>query len=262
MTPEPTRDAPSSISPSVAAQGKAAADPAIAPLFHMSRTAGVGLGDYAAVNVPAVIGLVLAVASVLAYIFADSTLPMLIPVAAVLVSTIAFVQISRSNGTQTGRGIAIAGVVIALALGGAAIARKARTAAAEREARVELTDLIRQLSDANASRDAKPAWSLFHSSFHEQIAFDAFSRKFIDYADSFFQGKPIGSYDLSPLAIFQTNNTGVPVAATALLGVNVAGQPPAGIPSRIERPVQFTREGDVWKIRDVPDFFIPPKPRE
>src|SRR5688500_12187527 len=101
---EPTRDATSaaaSTSAPPSAVQMANADAVDAPthaLYPMSRTAGVGLGDYAAVNVRAVIGLILGVASVLALIFADSYLPLIIPAAAIVVSLIGLVQIRNSNG--------------------------------------------------------------------------------------------------------------------------------------------------------------------
>ena len=108
---EPTRDASSAAAPTAAAAG--AVDDPTHNLFHMSRTAGVGLGDYAAVNVRAVIGLILGVASVVAYIFSDSYVPLAIPLAGLIVSLVALIQIQGSNGTQTGRGIALVGLLLA-----------------------------------------------------------------------------------------------------------------------------------------------------
>src|SRR4051812_2754029 len=121
----------------VAASGVATAadsrqDPAMRSLYKMSRTAGVGLQDYAAINVFAVVGLLLAVASVLTLIFPDVDALLVIPIGAIVLCIIAFVQIRGSNGTQTGTFLAIAGILIGGALAGVNVYHHKQVAAIER----------------------------------------------------------------------------------------------------------------------------------
>ena len=89
-------------------------DPAMKALYHMSRTAGVGLGDYAAINVLAVVGLIVGIACFLLLIFGDSLIMLVLPAAALIVCVVAILQIRNSNGTQVGTGLAAAGIALGL----------------------------------------------------------------------------------------------------------------------------------------------------
>src|SRR5690348_12044880 len=82
------------------------ADPAelhLARLHKMSTTAGLGSTDYVAVNTPAVIALILGLAS--AAVLIDPIF-FVVPLAGLICSIMAISQIRRSNGTQTGLGLA------------------------------------------------------------------------------------------------------------------------------------------------------------
>src|SRR5688572_4627060 len=94
--------------PPAAAPGKAAG---LARLRKMSTTAGVGLGEYRAVNGLAVASLVLGVASWMSWLH---PLLFLLPVLALVLGVIAMVQIRGSEGTQSG--IVLAGLGILLGL--------------------------------------------------------------------------------------------------------------------------------------------------
>src|SRR5580704_164893 len=72
-------------------------------LPKMSATAGVGVQEYVAVSVSAVFSLLLGFASLLAIM--ENAL-IVIPILALALSIVALRQINRSNGTQTGRGVA------------------------------------------------------------------------------------------------------------------------------------------------------------
>src|SRR5262245_42402152 len=97
-------------------------DDPLAHLHKMSTTAGLGSGDYVAVNGTAVFALILGLFSFLAFF---SEMLLIVPLAAVVVSIIAFRQINRSSGTQTGRWIVVIALLAALVGGGFVVARSA-----------------------------------------------------------------------------------------------------------------------------------------
>ena len=86
-----------------------AADP-LSKLHKMSTTAGVASQQYVAVNTTAVVAALLGVASAMAMF---SPLLLVIPVATVVVSIVAWRQIANSNGTETGKPLAVLGLVLA-----------------------------------------------------------------------------------------------------------------------------------------------------
>src|SRR5207249_5999139 len=90
-------------------------DEPLAHLHKMSTTAGLGSGDYVAVNGTAVFALMLGVASALALM---TEVLLIIPLVCVIASVIAWGQIRHSNGTQTGKRLVIAALVLGLGLGG------------------------------------------------------------------------------------------------------------------------------------------------
>src|SRR3954447_25417468 len=75
-------------------------------LYRMSRTAGLGSGDYVAINNTSILALILGLAGVLSMLY---PLLLIVSAAAVVCGVFAFVQIRSSNGTQTGRGFALLG---------------------------------------------------------------------------------------------------------------------------------------------------------
>src|SRR5688572_26011279 len=76
----------------------AEADP-LHNLYRMSRTAGLGSGDYVAVNNTSVLALLLSLASLLSLL---SPWVLVVCVAAIVCGVLALKQIRSSNGTQTG----------------------------------------------------------------------------------------------------------------------------------------------------------------
>src|SRR2546423_3462881 len=83
----------------------------LARLHKMSTTAGLGTTEYVAINPMAVATIFLGAASALALM--DVTL-LAVPVVTIVVGIVALRQIARSGGTQTGRGLAWGGLLLAL----------------------------------------------------------------------------------------------------------------------------------------------------
>ena len=111
QSPEPQTDARR------AAKNGDGGDP-LARLHRMSRTAGLGAQDYVAINVAAVLSVLLG-------------LLLVIPLAGVICGIVALHQIKDSNGTQTGRGIAWTGIALsvlfAAVVGGRELLNNVRT---------------------------------------------------------------------------------------------------------------------------------------
>src|SRR4051794_17907081 len=91
----------------------------LAHLHKMSTTAGVTNLDYVAVSPLAVVTVLIGVASLLSFFGA---LFLVVPATGLLVGVLALRQIADSNGTQTGRPMAWAGLTLCVALGGAELA--------------------------------------------------------------------------------------------------------------------------------------------
>src|SRR3954471_20757728 len=83
-----------------------AADP-LHNLYRMSRTAGLGSGDYVAINNTAILSLILGLAGVLSVLY---PLLLVVSAAALVCGILALVQIRSSNGTQSGRAFAALGI--------------------------------------------------------------------------------------------------------------------------------------------------------
>src|SRR2546429_5411940 len=82
-------------------------DDPLARLHKMSTTAGVASQQYVAINNAAVIAALLGVASALALL--TPTL-LIVPLAGVVVAIVSWRQISNSNGTETGKPLALLGL--------------------------------------------------------------------------------------------------------------------------------------------------------
>jgi hypothetical protein len=101
------------------------ASSAVDALSHLHKMSGTGsafgAADYGAINPVAIASVALALASALALAL---SLLLILPLAGVICALVAFRQIGNSNGTQTGRAFAAAGLLISLLLGGSVVAKE------------------------------------------------------------------------------------------------------------------------------------------
>jgi hypothetical protein len=91
-------------------------------LHKMSTTAGLGSGDYVAINGTSIATLLLGIVSAL--VLFGAYLLLLIPLAGIICGVLAFRQISDSNGTQTGKGLAGIGLLLSLTFAGIFIGKE------------------------------------------------------------------------------------------------------------------------------------------
>jgi hypothetical protein len=146
--------------------GEADGDEALHKLHRMSRTAGLGTQEYVAINVAAVMTLLLGLASALAMV---TSLLLVIPVAGVVCGIVALYQIKDSNGTQTGKGIAWTGIALsvlfAALVGGRVILENVRTRA-DRDAVVAA---VAQFGQKLSASDFKGAYEMLSPRMRERV---------------------------------------------------------------------------------------------
>ena len=260
----------------------------LAGLKKMSTTAGLGSGDYVAINPVALTAFLLGAGSLLVPIFNGTPL-LLIPTAGVLCALIALRQIGNSNGTQTGRGLAFGGLALSLLIGGGMVASRAVTAWRYGPDRRDVAGLIRQLGQeiaaaGDAARSAVPPappatgpTSLPASrpeapesdpaaDRHYQAAYQLFSDKFRSRVDekqfkaAWAKVNPSAEHAVRGMEwngiidFAGETGSGAPEAwATALVKLNNGVEPP-------RQPMLFTKVAGVWQIDDIPALF-PPAPR-
>ena len=157
------------------------ADPAIddplAKLHKMSTTAGVASQQYVAINTAAVLAASLGAASALS-IFAS--LLLIIPAAGVIVSIVAWRQIANSNGTETGKPLALIGLALSLLLGGGVLARDLKEAAHDRANARQMDASVQQLATALKAGNYEAAYRLFTPTFCSRVSREQFEKRWVE----------------------------------------------------------------------------------
>ncbi|MFT3788609.1 MAG: hypothetical protein QM770_20960 [Tepidisphaeraceae bacterium] len=227
-------------------------------LYQMSRTAGVGLQDYAAVNNLAVIGLACAVVSVaLLVLFREIQIYYLTAAAGLVLSIVALVQVRRSNGTQAGMGLSLGGLLLSLGVigvaGGLGVMR------AQEDAR-HRTAIIAQIDQLGAFiRDGKfdEAYALTDPRFQDRVKKDGFTalmKMVRNGVPPRNQGMETMSSTPELIQIDHDMMTGA-VNADAIMNVQFS----AGTSTTKPRPapigILFALFGDRWLIHDIPGWF-------
>jgi hypothetical protein len=231
-------------------------DPAMKALYHMSRTAGVGLGDYAAINVLAVVGLIVGIACFLLLIFGDSLIMLVLPAATLIVCVVAILQIRNSNGTQVGTGLAAAGIALALAFGGTNVISRLRAASAEAHDREQIAQLVSKLASAATTQATVPqSYDLFHKRFKENVTPATYERT-MAYRTGLLANAPVANISLGKNVIFERNKETKVTLATALIVLTANQKDAQGNPLTAEIPASFRQDADgVWTIYAIPEWF-------
>ena len=138
----------------------------LASLHKMSRTAGLGSQEYVAVSATAVAALLLGLASCLAVL---GTLLLIIPAAAIIVAVLAIRQINHSAGTQTGKGLALLGLILAMAFVALLGGREALHIRQIRREQGQIIALIEQVGKDLNRADYDAAWQQFGLRFQQRV---------------------------------------------------------------------------------------------
>lgn len=175
---QPPPDLTTRVGPSA---GVSTEDDPFRNLHRMSTTAGVGSTEYVAVNTPSVVALTAGLASAAALV---TPILLVIPVFAVICAVLGWVQIGRSNGTQTGRLLCVLGALLACGFGGAVVRQEIATARAFAESRREIGALFQRFADATKSGDYQRAYEVFGPAFRSRMPFERFKGT-LDHIASF-----------------------------------------------------------------------------
>ncbi len=228
---------------------KPQADDPLSHLHKMSTTAGLGTTEYVAVNGMAVVTLIMGVASALSLF--DPVL-LTIPVITVILAILSIRQIRRSNGTQTGTGLAILGLVLGLLFTGLVGGREVIQITGNREDENAINDLISQLDQNTRASKFDAAYGLFTAKFTSRVNQQ-------DFSDLWKKLVKSGRRQYGGLKSIQSNGRMVfdvvpDTGQKEAVGMTIMDITRAAQPQRIEMFFKQQPDG-TWKIDDIPLLF-------
>jgi hypothetical protein len=224
-------------------------DGSLQSLHHMSTTAGMDSGDYVEINGLAVAAVSLAAVSLLGVLHSAF---MLLGILATVAGVLALRQISRSNGTQGGRAVAWAGILLAIAVVGGKWTMDYAQAAAEKRHAAEIEALFGRLGGLLAKGDYDGAYQQFSPAFHKFVSQDRFTSTWKSVLTSdasrgdFVQFEPSGLYQ------FWVTGSSLPTGITRIrLRFAKLAEPlgPVGVGA-------LQGADGVWRVDEMPDLFV------
>jgi hypothetical protein len=223
-----------------------AGDDPLGHLYKMSTTAGLGSQEYVAINTLAVLGVILGVASILAVM---ANVLLILPLAGFIFSAIAFIQIQRSNGTQTGKGLAVMGIVLSMGFIGFVGTRWATEDSRTSADRQAIARLINSLGQAVRDKKFEEAYALFTPRFQARINQQQFTQRFSPISENQLYGK-LKSIETNGLANFESDpSTGGRFAsATMIFHFDKISNVSAQIAT-------FHETSGQWRFEDIPEYF-------
>jgi len=224
----------------------------LASLHKMSTTAGLTYGgqEYVAVNVVAVVAVLLAVVGALSLV-ADILL--VIPLAAVVCAVIAVRQIRDSNGTQTGRWLAALAIVLSLAFAGMVGTRKIMETMQLRSDNRQIEALIEGLAADVKAQKWQSAYSRFTDRFQKRFNLQQFTDRWGAIQKSQYFGPIKGMKGNGLLDMMSDNQTGWPLAGTMV--IIESADPNIG---EVRQEGYFLKGPEGWKIETIPAIFPNP----
>lgn len=247
----PDVQTPSGTEPRPASGDAAGGSDPLAHLYHMSTTAGVGSQDYVAINPTSIAALLLGLASAVVVL---GNILLLVPLIGVICATVALAQISRSNQTQTGRGLAVGGLLLCILFGVGRLSFEAyqRLHAAGDEK--QIAQLMQKLGDELHAANYEQAYALFDERFHSRVTLSAFTDEFQRF-EKVGIGRVVSiEWNRQGMEFEQTPDSGAAYAGAMALYRFAGG----GEPTRLI--MQFDKSQGVWKITSIPNLFPVRKP--
>jgi hypothetical protein len=235
-------------------------DKSFSRLHRMSTTAGVGSHDYVAVNTPAVLSLVMGLATFVGLL---STPLLLVAVLAVVFGVVGLVQISRSNGTQSGSLLAIGGVLLALGFSGFVLNREWRAAQAFSESREEVGKLFSEFAQRTSQKDYDGAYKVFGPIFQGRVNATTFTGVLQQAEAAPFLGRLTKvEWNEKLEAGLDPESDGRTQIARAVVGLRFERLPKEGQPVRAEVNLLRRRKEDgswgEWRMESMIPPFQPP----
>lgn len=223
-------------------------DDSLQKLHKMSRTAGLGSGDYAAVNGTSVAAVLFGVGSAL--VVFDPVF-LLIPVIAIVAAFVGMAQIRRSAGTQTGRGLCIAAIVLAVACTALLGSRQLMAYIDQKRNKGEVASVAESLGQQLSTQNYDGAYALFSDDFRKRVPKEEFISKFQQFQQFFGN---VVSMKWNERIVFDTDNqTNDPLASTLVI-IDMAGDRDA------REEMRFRKASGKWVIDDLP-FAFPKQPQ-
>ena len=226
----------------------------LAHLPKMSPTAGVGVQEYVAVNVAAVVSLLIGFASMLA-IMADELV--VIPLAAIITAVIALRQINDSNGTQTGAGIATAGLFLAVSITSYVAAAQTLDYVTHAPDRKAIQQLCQHFGQDVRDGTYDAAYDLFSNHFKNRVSRQEFVLRLQSRQEQLKNGLQNGTTRGPVVGIHWDGvaaiNTDLDVGTvTAQADFIVEYQNP-GPDDPV--PATFRKSANIWLIDDIQSWF-------
>jgi hypothetical protein len=213
-------------------------------LYRMSLTAGLGSGDYVAINNTAIIALLLGLLSVTALLY---PIMLVAAVAAILCGALALVQIRSSNGTQSGRIFAGLGVLLGLALGGATVGKMVAARMEKQREEQAIGEVIKRLNDFIVAGEYGQAYqTLFSQRFKQDFTEQQFAQVWEQLVPYAGRVKSIGWNNRAEIDVVRATNSKRAVANGDITFEKT--------PTR--QPFQFTKaQGGEWEIDLITQLF-------
>jgi hypothetical protein len=222
-------------------------------LHKMSITAGLGSGDYVAISGLAIAAVLLGVASALVLFHIRFLL--LVPIAGVVCAVLAWRQVGQSNGTLTGRGLAVLGLALSLGLGGFEGSQVVSAWSASRSERDQVIQLIRDFGQDVVAGRFEQAYGRCDGEFRGYVSLPRFEGTWRQVRKSALLGNMTGidwngllNFDVDPV-------TGQPEAGGMVL-IHFDSSPE---PVRTDMFFRYGEHG--WAINRITEFFAPPGPK-
>ena len=215
-------------------------------LHKMSITAGLGSGDYVAINGMAIASILLGIAS--AVVLFNNAIFLALPVLGAVAGIWAWVQISKSNGTQTGREIAAIGLLLSMGFGGFFGAKTIYGSYRNHTDEDQIVANVQKLGDLVKAGDYDDAYSLFDDRFKKQFPKPVFESTWRRVLASPIFGS-LQSITWNHLLVFDVDPVDeTPTASGMML---MKANPPE--PYRLN--MGFRNVEGAWLIDQVPTLF-------
>ena len=229
----------------------AAPDPFLS-LHKMSTTAGLGSADYVAINGAALATVILGIAS--AVVLFDNNLLLLIPLAAIVCGVLAFIQITQSNGTQTGKLLVVLGILLALGFGGFVVGKQVLSAAANHADQTQVLDLLGKLNDDVKADKYDDAYLLTDDAFRAKVTQATFVDRFKSMS-AIPQLGHVSNLEWNGHMEFDSDPVTGERLATTYVKIGYAK-----IPDAERSPVVLRKGSAGWIITALPNMFPPDQP--
>ena len=232
-------------------------------LRRMSKTAGVGMSDYAAISTLAVVALVLGLASPLVFF---TVYLVLVPIAGVVVAAVAARKIATSNGTETGLPLALVGGLLSAGfLGWYAYSTVADGRRADAD-RARVAAVVEQFGADLKQDDFDAAYALFDARFQQQVDRDRFesvlkARQANPYYGQ-IQGVTLagdGRFEDDPETSARVGQVFLRLALPPVAAPGATSRPAGDAPRYDTQAAVFREEDGQWRLLNIPEVFAPPQ---